>query len=332
MNNPAVSILVPVYRVEKYLARCLDSVLAQDFADWEMVLVDDGSPDRCPQICDEYAARDARIRVVHKENGGLVSARLAGFREARAEYLMFVDSDDWLMPSAVGVLYRKIQEGFDIVKGRNLRVSPSGQVYGMEETAFYQGVLERDAYLRAYIQGKVAPYLWGGIYRKSLFAPEIFERFLFVSRQEDWVTQLSIGLRVRRVCYVDEVVQAYVINEASIMQTCVTDYSYVVRIGEELQKVAVHADEEIKYLLVCDRMKELNRCFFFPELPFAWKHYHVLRSFFQRKENRVKMKGWIDPKFLRFIQRPWLFYLYTRLYGLLFRYVRLKGHIRRVLK
>ena len=75
--NIKISILVPVYNVEQYLPRCIESVLVQDFHYWEMILVDDGSPDKCPQICDEYAEKDNRIRVVHKPNGGLVSARLA---------------------------------------------------------------------------------------------------------------------------------------------------------------------------------------------------------------------------------------------------------------
>ena len=79
----SISVLVPVYKVEPYLRRCIDSVLEQDFQDWELILVDDGSPDNCPAICDEYAERDKRIRVIHKPNGGLVSARLAGFRECK---------------------------------------------------------------------------------------------------------------------------------------------------------------------------------------------------------------------------------------------------------
>ena len=95
MENPKVSILVPIYNVEKYLPRCIESVLSQDFRDYELILVDDGSPDQCPQICDEYAKKDSRIKVVHKQNGGLVSARLAGFMEARGEYLVFLDSDDY---------------------------------------------------------------------------------------------------------------------------------------------------------------------------------------------------------------------------------------------
>ena len=93
-----ISIIVPVYKVEQFLPQCIDSILAQSFADFELILVDDGSPDNCPAICDEYAARDSRISVTHQKNGGLSSARNAGIAKASGEYLCFIDSDDLLSP------------------------------------------------------------------------------------------------------------------------------------------------------------------------------------------------------------------------------------------
>lgn len=89
MKNVKISILVPVYNVERYLARCIDSVLSQSFQEWELILVDDGSTDNCPRICDEYANKDKRIKVIHKLNGGLPSARQVGFINAVGEYLIF---------------------------------------------------------------------------------------------------------------------------------------------------------------------------------------------------------------------------------------------------
>lgn len=94
--NPYLSIIVPIYKVEPYLHQCIDSILAQTFEDFELILVDDGSPDNCPAICDEYATLDKRIKVIHKPNGGLVSTRKAGLRVARGEYVGFVDGDDWI--------------------------------------------------------------------------------------------------------------------------------------------------------------------------------------------------------------------------------------------
>lgn len=102
--EPLITIIVPVYNVEAYLAECLDSILAQTHRNLEILLVDDGSPDRCPQICDEYAQKDSRIRVIHKPNGGLSDARNAALEVATGEYIGFVDSDDWIAPDMMEYL------------------------------------------------------------------------------------------------------------------------------------------------------------------------------------------------------------------------------------
>lgn len=96
--QPLISVIVPVYKVEKYLAKCVDSILAQTYRNLEVILVDDGSPDICGDICNAYAGMDARVKVIHKENGGLSSARNAGIDIAQGEYFGFVDSDDWIEP------------------------------------------------------------------------------------------------------------------------------------------------------------------------------------------------------------------------------------------
>lgn len=111
---PRLSVIVPVYKVEAYLSRCVDSILAQTFTDFELVLVDDGSPDNCGAICDEYAAKDSRVHVIHQENEGLSAARNAGidwaFANSDSQWLTFVDSDDWVHPQMLEQLYRAVQE------------------------------------------------------------------------------------------------------------------------------------------------------------------------------------------------------------------------------
>ena len=104
------SVIVPIYNAEKYLRRCVDSILAQTYTDYELLLIDDGSPDKCPHICDEYAQLDPRIRVIHKSNGGLISARNVGIREARGEYIFYVDADDWAKPNMLQFVYNKLVE------------------------------------------------------------------------------------------------------------------------------------------------------------------------------------------------------------------------------
>ena len=98
---PKVSVIVPIYKAEKYINRCIDSILAQTFTDWELLLIDDGSPDRSGEICDEYAENDPRIRVFHKANGGVGSARNLGIEQASGDWIVFVDSDDWCEPNYI---------------------------------------------------------------------------------------------------------------------------------------------------------------------------------------------------------------------------------------
>lgn len=116
MNTPAISIIVPVYRAEDYLARCVGSILAQTFTDWELLLVDDGSPDRSPLLCDQWAALDSRIHVFHQANGGVATARETGMQHAQGRYSLHVDPDDWIEPRTLQVLYQKATtEGADMV-------------------------------------------------------------------------------------------------------------------------------------------------------------------------------------------------------------------------
>ncbi len=104
------SVIVPVYGVERYIHKCVDSILTQSFGDFELILVDDGSPDNCPAICDRYAAADVRVRVIHKPNGRLVSARRAGVIAAQGEYLCYVDGDDWVAENWLETIARRIGE------------------------------------------------------------------------------------------------------------------------------------------------------------------------------------------------------------------------------
>ncbi|MCH5296582.1 MAG: glycosyltransferase [Ruminococcus sp.] len=107
---PELSIIVPVYKVEKYLPKCIDSILAQTFTDFELILIDDGSPDRCGEICDEYASKDSRIKVIHQKNQGVSAARNVGLDIAKGTYLGFVDPDDWIEPKMYDVLIRTAKE------------------------------------------------------------------------------------------------------------------------------------------------------------------------------------------------------------------------------
>lgn len=127
-----LSIIVPVYKVEPYLRKCIDSLLAQDLSgeEYEIILVDDGSPDRCPAICDEYAAGYKNIRVVHRENGGLSAARNSGLAVAQGEYVQFVDSDDYLEPNVLKTLIAKMDtDRLDVLRFNYQNVNEKREVF-----------------------------------------------------------------------------------------------------------------------------------------------------------------------------------------------------------
>lgn len=123
-----ISIIVPIYNVEKYLNRCIDSILAQTFTDFELILVDDGSTDNCIKICNEYAEKDNRIVVIHKENSGLSAARNTGLDIATGEYIGFIDSDDYIHPQMYEILYSKI-----IKSNCDLAISRFKKIYNNED-------------------------------------------------------------------------------------------------------------------------------------------------------------------------------------------------------
>ena len=120
MKKELITIVIPVYKVEKYIDRCIKSVINQTYKNLEIILVDDGSPDNCPKICDEYAEKDKRIKVIHKKNGGLSDARNVGIEAAKGKYISFIDSDDWIEKDFIECLYKSIKKNiFASVKEKN---------------------------------------------------------------------------------------------------------------------------------------------------------------------------------------------------------------------
>ena len=125
-----LSIIVPVYGVANYLCKCVDSLLVQDIEDYEIILVDDGSPDECPKICEEYAEKYTNIKAIHQENMGLSEARNTGNRAAQGDYIMYVDSDDYLQPNVLDALMQQIEhDQLDVLRFRYQNVRESEEVF-----------------------------------------------------------------------------------------------------------------------------------------------------------------------------------------------------------
>ncbi len=169
-HSPEISIIVPVYKVERFLNACIESILSQTFTDFELILVDDGSPDNCPALCDAAAAKDGRIRVVHQKNRGLSGARNAGLDTARGEWIAFVDSDDTITPDYCEKLYRAVRD-----TGAKMAVCNYRQVdeecVPLKEQYLHvrQGVMDTAQVLE---HCTLIPYMvaWNKLYHKSIFA------------------------------------------------------------------------------------------------------------------------------------------------------------------
>lgn len=168
MQGSLLTVIVPVYKVEPYLRRCLDSIINQTYRDLEIILVDDGSPDNCPAICDEYAAKDSRVKVIHQKNKGLSGARNAGLDVATGDYIAFVDSDDWIELNMYEVAIQKMnQEKLDLVAfGLINEYSDRSTISEMEELdVFVDKVMSSEVY------HSVCKY----VYRKQIFDSLRFE-------------------------------------------------------------------------------------------------------------------------------------------------------------
>lgn len=169
-----ISVIVPIYKVEKYLKRCVDSIINQTYKNLEIILVDDGSPDGCGSICDEYAEKDSRVRVIHKENGGLSDARNAGLDIAAGEYIGFVDSDDYIAPEMYEVMLGRLTEtGADTAVCNCLCTGDMDdyrEQFNRSE-AMKDCVLNRDAALEKLTEkyGWVYVTAWNKLYKKRIF-------------------------------------------------------------------------------------------------------------------------------------------------------------------
>lgn len=167
--TPLVSVIVPVYNVEPYLHKCVDSINCQTYSNLEIILVDDGSTDGCGVICDDYAKVDSRIRVIHKENGGPGSARNSGLNICTGEYVMFVDSDDYLCKDAIQVLYERIVfDDSDLVIGRYALVYDDEHTDLPAQNCQDDGVLSNaDVFKRMEKYNSITVSAWGKLYKKS---------------------------------------------------------------------------------------------------------------------------------------------------------------------
>lgn len=216
-RSPLVSVVVPVYRVEEYLPKCVDSLLAQTYRNLEIILVDDGSPDGSGAICDVYAARDSRIRVLHKENGGVSSARNAGLAAVTGELIAFVDGDDFVAPDIYERMYgcMEADERLDVVYTACTRYPFQGQLLHMD--FFPTGtVLTGREMAEKILIDQVTSHMWLGLYKRFCWEGIIFPEG---RTYEDVAMTYRAFRNVNCVYFLKEPLYYYRVNDTSITRT-----------------------------------------------------------------------------------------------------------------
>ena len=215
MSNPQISIIVPVYNVEPYLRRCLDSILAQTFTNWECILVDDGSTDGSGKICDEYAEGDERFHIVHQENKGVAMARSIGVKEASGEYSIHADGDDWMEPSALRNLYIIAKnELADVVIGDFVTENKNGVIRNYVQEV--EGMCSKEI-LKRIIREELFGALWHKFIKHSLYKEMSVKFFPDINYCEDILVCAQLMKNNIRVVHLHKVVYNYsLINSNSI--------------------------------------------------------------------------------------------------------------------
>lgn len=212
-----ISVIVPVYKVEEYLDKCVESIVNQTYQELEIILVDDGSPDRCPQMCDEWAKKDPRIKVIHKKNGGLSSARNAGIDQACGDYLMFVDSDDYISHCMCEKLAQSIvRENADMCICGVEKKYPNGRE--SEFSNISDGVLTQKAFFDKMegVCGWCWVVAWNKLYKKSIFDDLRYpEGKLY---EDDFIIHKIIS-KTQSISCVGEPLYFYVQRENSIISS-----------------------------------------------------------------------------------------------------------------
>ena len=212
-----LSIIVPIYNVAPYLRKCVDSLLTQDISDYEIILVDDGSPDECPQICDEYVEKYDSIRVVHQENEGLSAARNSGVKVAQGDYIMFVDSDDYLQPNVLGALMEQVErDNLDVLRFRYQNVRENGEAFApYKDMTNYNDYSSSPTDGLTFLNERMGTqcYAWQFISHADLARQELFTPGIYFE-DTDWTPRML--LRTKQVASTNLVVYNYLWREGSI--------------------------------------------------------------------------------------------------------------------
>lgn len=296
------SIIVPVYKVEEYLHRCVQSLILQTYKDIEIILVDDGSPDSCPQICDEYAKQDNRVRVIHKENGGLSDARNVGLAIAQGEYVIFVDSDDYIEKNTCEAFSQYLNLGADILVGDANIVGQRNGFLLHNDDLKGKSVSGKE-YLKRSLSANQAPMAaWLSIYKRDFLSQNNL-CFKYGILHEDEQFSPRAFLVASKVVYTGINFYNYFIREDSITtkKDLRRNAHDLYKTLFELEKIYLKIqDEQLKKLLLDSLVIKYLNMFFIGCL-YKYKKDFLYKDFLKRNAYRKKTK--LKVRLFRFSPR-----------------------------
>ena len=259
-----ISIIVPIYGVEKYIRKCVESILSQSYTELEIILVDDGSKDECPRICDEYAQKDSRIKVIHKENGGLVNARQAGLAVAQGEYVGFVDGDDWIetdMYLEIAKVLEKHSPDMVVTEfycDYDDRKETSNQI--LDSQFYTKERLKAEVYPKMLFNGVfyhfgINPNCWSKVFKKELLKKHLMQVDIRTKMGEDAAFTYPCLLDSTSVCYVSKPLYHYRIVTSSMSRSYDSDLENIImlpyqRLKEANKNSEFDISEQLSYYLV----------------------------------------------------------------------------------
>lgn len=326
MNQPLISVIVPIYGIERYLGICIESIIKQTYKNLEIILVDDGSKDRCPEICDLYAKKDSRIKVIHKENGGLVSARKAGIQIANGEYATYVDGDDWIEPSYYDWLVRELCDSDVVIAGQSRTLfAKTSHITNTIPNGIYEGESLQNLYKEMISFGDfykpgITTYVWNKLFKTDLLSKFQMRVPDDISIGEDAAVVYPLLMECKKVVITDNCDYHYRQREDSMLKKnkpfeeekkgLVTLYEHLMAFASEQDKKYCLSKQVNEFILSICFMRsgciEINNELILPfERDFKDKNLIIYSAgtFGQQLVNRIRehkyanIVSWVDEDY-----------------------------------
>lgn len=302
-KNPLISVIIPVYNVEKWLTRCVNSVCSQSYKNLEIFLVDDGSTDGGGQICEALSEKDSRIIVVHRNNGGLSEARNTGLEYSHGEYISFIDSDDWVEQNFIQNLIDAMNDYDADVCGCGFRISVEGEKYPVVQDTYYAINYSRKTAMECLVRNKIKQVVWNKLYRADIIKGILFEKGKY-HEDEFWTYQV-FG-KLDRYTEIDYIGYNYFQRAESIMGQ---GYS-LKRLDAVEAKVRrqIYLDRDMKEVADAGKINLIFTCFYHGQQALTYldnKEQQIVFNYLKKVFREIH----IDRKLLKevgFVYRLWI--------------------------